>query len=87
MWHEFGHDILKLDHVCLGGHIMSGRHQNPKIVYDQSDCDEEYFTAYNMRWNDNDTRINFERAVDNMFSGYEQIKINCSSNKGKVVIY
>jgi hypothetical protein len=87
MWHEFGHDILKLDHVCLGGHIMSGRHQNPKIVYDQSDCDEEYFTAYNMRWNDNDTRINFERAVENMFSGYEQIKINCSSNKGKVVIY
>ena len=87
MWHEFGHDILKLDHVCLGGHIMSGRHQNPKIVYDQSDCDEEYFTAYNMRWNDNDTRINFERAVKNMFSGFEQIKINCSSNKGKVVIY
>ena len=81
MWHELGHDILNLDHVCLGDHIMSGRHQEPKIVYTNADCSEEYITVYGMDWDNQDIRKNFQRAVDDMFSGFEQIYFNCTSGK------
>ena len=86
MWHEFGHDILNLDHVCLGDHIMSGRHQEPKIVYSSSDCDEEYITVYGMDWDNLDPRKNFQRAVNDMFSGFEQINFNCTTGK-RVIIF
>ena len=84
MWHELGHDILNLDHVCLGDHIMSGRHQEPKIVYSTADCEEEYITLYGMDWDNLDPRKNFQRAVIDMFAGTEQIYINCSTSKGGV---
>ena len=87
LWHEFGHDILNLAHVCLGNHIMSGRHQDPQIVYSNNDCEEEYITVYGMNWNDIDKRKNFQRAVSDMFNGYEQISKNCLSGKGKQIIY
>jgi len=86
MWHELGHDILNLDHVCLGDHIMSGRHQDPKIVYSSADCEEEYITIYGMDWDNADPRKNFQRAVDDMFSGFEQVYFNCTTGKN-VIIY
>jgi hypothetical protein len=87
MWHELGHDILNLDHVCLGDHIMSGRHQDPKIVYSTADCEEEYITVYGMTWENSDSRKNFQRAVSDMFTGYEQIKFDCQSGKGNTILY
>jgi len=30
LWRDFGQAISGLQHLCLAGHIMSGRHQNPK---------------------------------------------------------
>jgi len=87
MWHELGHDVLNLDHVCLGNHIMSGRHQDPKIVYSAADCEEEYITVYGMTWENSDPRKNFQRAVSDMFTGYEQIKFNCQSGKGNTILY
>lgn len=80
MWHEFGHDILNLEHVCLGDHIMSGRHQDPQIVYSSDDCNEPYIAIGRMDWGNLDLRKNFQRAVLDMFSGHEQIYYSCSNN-------
>jgi len=44
MWHEFGHAILGLQQLCQGGHIMSGRHQNPQVIENDSECESEYIT-------------------------------------------
>ena len=76
MWHEFGHDILNLKHLCLGGHIMSGRHQDPRILNDQSECDSEYITMWSMKWNHPDPNYNMERAVDDLFNSDYHI-IDC----------
>ena len=79
MWHEFGHDILNLEHVCLGDHIMSGRHQDPQIVYSNDDCNEPYIAIGGMDWGNLDPRKNFQRAVRDMFSGHEQVYFSCSN--------
>ena len=85
MWHELGHDILNLDHLCLGDHIMSGRHQEPKIVYSSADCETEYITLYGMDWDNIDQSKNFQRAVSDMFKGTEQIPFDCKTWKGRII--
>lgn len=87
MWHEFGHDILNLQHVCLGDHIMSGRHQNPQIIFNANDCNTEYITLYGMGWDNLDPKRNFQRAVQDMFNGTNQAPFNCSGSKGTEIIY
>lgn len=87
MWHEFGHDILNLQHVCLGNHIMSGRHQNPQIIFNANDCNTEYITLYGMSWDNLDPNRNFQRAVQDMFNGTNQAAFNCSSLKGNPIVY
>ena len=79
MWHEFGHDILNLEHVCLGDHIMSGRHQDPQIVYSNDDCNEPYIAIGGMDWGNLDPKKNFQRAARDMFSGHEQVYFSCSN--------
>lgn len=80
MWHEFGHDILNLEHLCLGGHIMSGRHQNPQILNSQSECNSEYITLWNMKWDHPNPKNNLERAVDDLFNSTYQIIMDCNIN-------
>ena len=67
MWHEFGHTILGLQHLCQGGHIMSGRHQNPKVVENLSECDGEYISTYDLVFDHKDPHKNFQRAVLALF--------------------
>lgn len=78
MWHEFGHDILNLEHLCLGGHIMSGRHQNPQVLNSQSECNSEYITHRNMKWDHPNPKNNLERAVDDLFNSAYQILMDCN---------
>ena len=87
MWHEFGHDILNLQHVCLGDHIMSGRHQNPQIIFNANDCNTEYITLYGMGWDNLDPKRNFQRAVQDMFNGTNQAAFSCGSAKGTGKVY
>ena len=86
MWHEFGHAILGLRHLCQGGHIMSRRHQNPKVVENLSECDGEYISTYDLVFDHKDPHKNFQRAVKDMFDGYFQTQYNCSSGKQGVIL-
>ena len=86
MWHEFGHTILGLQHLCQGGHIMSGRHQNPQVIENDSECESEYITEGGLSFDHPDSYRNFQRAVKDMFDGYFQIQYNCSSGKQGVIL-
>ena len=43
-WHEFGHDLLGLDHLCKSGHLMTGRHTECRG--DGNEGDEILLTAF-----------------------------------------
>lgn len=86
MWHEFGHTILGLQHLCQGGHIMSGRHQDPKVIENLSECDSEYISVYQLGFDLKDPHKNFQRAVKDMFDGYFQIQYICGSLKQDVIV-
>ena len=75
MWHEFGHVILGLQHLCQGGHIMSGRHQNPQVIENDSECESDYITVGGLSFDYPDSYRNFQRAVKDMFDGYFQIQL------------
>ena len=64
MWHEFGHALFQMHHLYQGGHIMTGRHQNPKVIFDDSEKESEEVTLI---WGDPDPSRNFERAIDDLF--------------------
>ena len=86
MWHKFGHAILGLQHLCQGGHIMSGRHQNPQVIENDSECESEYITVGGLGFDHPDPYRNFQRAVKDMFDGYFQIQYNCSSGKQGIIL-
>ena len=79
MWHEFGHDILGLDHLCKGGHIMSGRH----TPCQGEEGNQEFKVMWDFRYNSPDNYLNFQRANEEMFLMVDQYKINCGPNSGK----
>jgi len=88
MWHEFGHDILGLDHLCMGGEIMSGQHQNCKGPVGSG----EYFNVYGLHYNDSNNETNFQRAINRMFNKDNQIFLDSrtsftSKGSGDGVIY
>lgn len=85
MWHEFGHSILSLHHLCQGGHIMSGRHQNPQTINSEEECDSEYITIYGLSFGNPDSYRNFQRATKDMFEGYFQKQFDCPSGKHRII--
>ncbi|MDB4015901.1 hypothetical protein N9483_06015 [Flavobacteriaceae bacterium] len=58
---------------------MSGRHQNPKVVENHSECEGEYISNYDLVFDHKDPHKNFQRAVKDMFDGYFQIQYFCGS--------
>ena len=78
IYHELGHDLLKLRHLCAGGHIMTGNHQSP-----QGECNGREENLYDLKYNNEDLVINWQRAVEDMFSGKGQVYRDCGNNSGK----
>lgn len=78
IYHELGHDLLKLRHLCAGGHIMTGNHQSP-----QGECNGREENLYDLKYNNEDLVINWQRAVEDMFSGKGQVYRDCDNNSGK----
>lgn len=85
MWHEFGHDILGLEHLCQGGHIMTGRHQDPQIINSQEECDSEHVNIWGLTYDNEDAYRNFQRATKNMFEGFFQKQFECLSGKPGII--
>lgn len=78
IYHELGHDLLKLRHLCAGGHIMTGNHQSP-----QGECNGREENLYDLKYNNEDLVINWQRAVEDMFSGKGQVYRDCDNNSSK----
>lgn len=76
MWHELGHDLLGLDHLCKSGHIMTGRHTPCK---GQAESEDE-INLYGLRYNTVEDVRDFKRAVDDMFGMVEQYHMDCRSS-------
>ena len=74
-WHEFGHDLLGLQHTCTSSHIMTGRHDVCNGVKD-----ENYYTIYDLKFNTTDPTFSFKRAVKDMFEAKDQTYLTCRTN-------
>ena len=85
MWHEFGHSILGLHHLCQGGHIMTGRHQNPQTILSEEECASEHINIWGLSFDNPDSYRNFQRATKDMFEGYFQKQYDCSSGKYGII--
>lgn len=85
MWHEFGHSILSLQHLCQGGHIMTGRHQDPQIINNNDECETPNVNVFRLVYDHNAPYYNFQRAVKDMFEGYMQKEFDCSSGKQRII--
>ena len=80
MWHEFGHTMLGLVHLCQSGHIMSGRHNNDcQLPLEDTDRDKQHPR-------DNDVEHWPDRVKD-MFTGKYQVKYSCRNRRGGDVIH
>ena len=76
IWHEFGHAILGLQHLCQYGQIMSVRSTNDcQMPPDETDKDKNYGNYLN------DT-YQWHRAVRDMMTGNKQVEKNCGSARG-----
>lgn len=75
-WHEFGHDLLGLDHLCRSGHIMTGRHTECRG--DGNEGDE--INLYGLKYNTDEEVRDFRRAVDDMFGMVDQIYLGCRTS-------
>ena len=75
MWHEFGHTILGLQHLCQHGQIMSGRHNNNcQLPPGETNKDKNYgdfFSTYH-----------WHRAVRDMMTGNKQVRYSCRNKRG-----
>lgn len=85
MWHEFGHDILGLRHLCQGGHIMTGRHQDPQTINSKDECESENVTIWGLSYDNPESYRNFQRATKDMFDGYFQTQYTCLSGKQDII--
>ena len=65
---------------------MSGRHQNPQVIENDSECESEYITVGGLNFDHPDSYLNFQRAVNVVFDGYFQIQYNCSSGKQGIIL-
>ena len=83
VYHELGHDLLGLAHLCAGGHVMTGTHQSP-----QGECNGREENLYDLKYNNEDLVTNWQRAISDMFSGKNQAYIECNntSSKGNNII-
>lgn len=71
MWHELGHDLLGLDHLCRSGQIMTGRHTPCRGEAEGPD----EINVWGLEYSTSEDVRDFKRAVDDMFEGKEQYYI------------
>ena len=76
MYHELGHGILRLDHVCISKEIMAT--SDPKLEICKDFGFPSDFPVANMN--------EFNAAKERMFAGTDQIDLPCNSSKGSKTI-
>ncbi len=83
LWHEFGHTILSLDHVCEPYHILSTT--DGRVAADSNaECTivpAGKSGGLSFRFDHPDERLNWQRAVKDMFTKHQQISYDCGKGQ------
>lgn len=81
MYHELGHDLLNLKHICEPGHHMTGwttcmdlYGNTDKLRHNGEEINQNALT-----YNNPDPVLNWKRATKDMFDGYKQELIECQN--------
>ena len=88
IYHELGHAIFNLDHLCEGGQIMTGWHGAQGGV----DCRGEKISesplggVYSLFLPENDQFYNFNRAVKDLVTLNKQYSWDCTTGKGNIIV-
>ena len=96
IYHELGHAVFNLDHLCESGHIMTGWHGAQGGL----DCrgektTERQFGPYDLfiPGYPNDTTLekktlyhNFKRAVKDLVTLNKQFTYDCGAGKGGIIV-
>jgi hypothetical protein len=87
IYHELGHAIFDLDHLCESGHIMTGWHggQGGLECRGEKNTDSP-FGIYDLFLPQNEEVYNFNRAVKDLVTLEKQFSHNCGSGKGGVIV-
>ena len=71
MYHEFGHTVLGLKHTCALNHIMTSSNTTGDYACNGDQIDDNIYLS--------DVE-GFKKAVEHMFSGYNQFYFDCYLN-------
>jgi len=87
IYHELGHAVFGLDHMCESGHIMTGWHG----ARDGTECrgektSESPFGVYSLFLPEKDEDYNFNRAVKDLVTLNKQFPYDCETGTGKGII-
>jgi hypothetical protein len=81
MYHELGHDLLNLKHICEPGHHMTGwttcmdlYGNTDKLRHNGEEINQNALT-----YNNPDPVLDWKRATKDMFDGYKQELIVCQN--------
>ena len=81
MYHELGHDLLNLKHICEPGHHMTGwttcmdlYGNTDKLRHNGEEINQNALT-----YNNPDPVLDWKRATKDMFDGYKQELIECQN--------
>lgn len=75
MWHEFGHDILNLNHTCTSHSLLNN-------IWDENLKCDNYINSNSFYFDHPDPNWNWQRAVKDMFEGVGQNPYNCAGSRG-----
>lgn len=86
IWHELGHDILNLNHVCEPYHILSSIDDG--ILYDNPEKKCNIIPAgkthtLSFRYDHPNEELNWQRAVKDMFTKHRQVLFECNPKQEK----
>ncbi|MCY3999054.1 MAG: hypothetical protein OXE55_06840 [Flavobacteriaceae bacterium] len=83
LWHELGHTILSLDHVCEPYHILSTT-DGRVAAASNAECTivpAGKSGGLSFRFDHPDERLNWQRAVKDMFTKHQQISYDCGKGQ------
>jgi hypothetical protein len=88
IYHELGHAIFNLDHLCEGGQIMTGWHgaQGGLDCRGEKIGESPLGGVYSLFLPENEQFYNFNRAVKDLVTLNKQFTYDCGTGKGGIIV-
>jgi hypothetical protein len=90
IYHELGHAIFGLDHLCRSGQIMTGWHGSRGGVECRGEkTSENIITAFDLSLPESRDNYNWNRAVKDLVTLNDQFPYDCKTGtgKGSIMVY